>query len=103
MTDDPNRGHSPVMRLQSALENYYEKRFYASADAIISVSDPIIESIRTRHAKLHLDSKTHTLQNGFDDLMMKILLFQKRIKLKRIFSQSPIPGHLWVGGHLNFF
>ena len=67
MTDDPNRGHSPVMRLQSALENYYEKRFYASADAIISVSDPIIESIRTRHAKLHLDSKTHTLQNGFDD------------------------------------
>jgi glycosyltransferase involved in cell wall biosynthesis len=67
MTDDPNRKHSPGMRLQSALETYYEKRFYGSADAIVSVSNPIIESIRTRHAKLHLDSKTHTIQNGFDD------------------------------------
>ena len=67
MTVDPNRKHSPGLRLQSALENYYEKKFYACADAIVSVSDPIIESIRNRHAGLHLDSKTHTITNGFDD------------------------------------
>ena len=79
MTVDPNRRQSPGMRLQSALENYYEKRFYASADAIISVSDPIIDSIRTRHAELHLDSKTHTIQNGFDDEDFTILK-EKKIK-----------------------
>jgi glycosyltransferase involved in cell wall biosynthesis len=49
------------------LENHYEKRFYASADAIISVSEPIIESIRKRHPGLQLDAKTHTITNGFDD------------------------------------
>ena len=42
ITDDPNRKKYPGIPLQSALEKYYEKKFYAKADAIISVSDPII-------------------------------------------------------------
>jgi glycosyltransferase involved in cell wall biosynthesis len=67
MTVDPNRQMSRAIRLQMALENLYEKKFYAAADAIISVSDPIIESIRERHAGLHLDSRTHTISNGFDE------------------------------------
>lgn len=67
MTIDPNRPPSPGTRLQAALEYCYEKKFYASADAIISVSDPIIESIRRRHSRLHLDSRTYTITNGFDE------------------------------------
>ncbi len=67
MTVDPNRQMSVGVRLQMVLENLYEKKFYANADAIISVSDPIIESIRKRHAGLHLDPRTHTISNGFDE------------------------------------
>jgi len=67
MTVDPNRQMSRGIRLQMVLENLYEKKFYANADAIISVSDPIIESIRERHAGLHLESRTHTISNGFDE------------------------------------
>ena len=67
MTDDPNRLMSRAIRLQMVFENLYEKKFYAAADAIISVSDPIIESIRERHAGLQLESKTHTISNGFDE------------------------------------
>ena len=67
MTVDPNRKTTAISILQKALENFYEKKFYAKADAIISVSDPIINSIRTRHRRLDLHSKTHTIYNGFDD------------------------------------
>jgi glycosyltransferase involved in cell wall biosynthesis len=67
MTVDPNRQMSVGVRLQMIMENLYEKKFYAAADAIISVSDPIIESIRERHAYLDLASRTHTISNGFDE------------------------------------
>jgi len=67
MAIDPNRRLSPLVRLQASLEYRYEKKFYGSADAIISVSDPIVHSIRQRHARLHLDAKTHTITNGYDE------------------------------------
>jgi hypothetical protein len=67
MTVEPNMSRSPAMRLQAALENFYEKKFYPNADAIISVSDPIVSSIRTRHCSPNLESKTHTIFNGYDD------------------------------------
>ena len=66
MSIDPNRKKTGLIRLQEKFENHYEKKFYANADAIISVSDPIIKSIRQRHANLRLDAKTHTITNGFD-------------------------------------
>lgn len=84
MAVDPNRRMSPRVRLQAVLEYYYEKKFYSGADAIISVSDPIIKSIRTRHAGLHLDSKTHTITNGFDDEDFDTLKIKK--KLGRFFT-----------------
>jgi glycosyltransferase involved in cell wall biosynthesis len=46
---------------------WYENRFFSSSDAIISVSDPIIESINTRHHAQKLRSKLWTITNGFDD------------------------------------
>jgi len=84
MTVDPNRKNYPGIQLQSALEKHYEKKFYAKADAIISVSDPIIESIQTRHAKLHLDSRTHTISNGFDEDDFNGL--KKKTHLSRLFT-----------------
>ena len=66
MAVDPNKKQTPFKRIQNTLENFHEKKFYRIADAIISVSDPIIRSIRERHADLHLDGKTHTITNGFD-------------------------------------
>ena len=65
--DEPNRNQSAGVRFQAALEQFYEKRFYAAADAIISVSDPIIESIQRRHAALYPENRTYTIPNGFDD------------------------------------
>ena len=67
MTVDPNRQMSMGVRLQMVLEHLYEKKFYANADAIISVSDPIIDSIKQRHAGLHLSPRLHTISNGFDE------------------------------------
>ena len=67
MSVDPNRIPTAGARLQTAIETFYEKKFYANADAIISVSDPIINSIRTRHYCPDLNSKTYTIYNGFDD------------------------------------
>jgi glycosyltransferase involved in cell wall biosynthesis len=66
MYDDPNVERTIGVRIKSAIKYLYEKKFYSSADAIISVSDPIIDSIRRRHKRLNLESKTHTITNGFD-------------------------------------
>jgi glycosyltransferase involved in cell wall biosynthesis len=84
MSVDPNRRMSLRVRLQAALENYYEKKFYCGSDAVISVSDPIINSIRNRHAGLHLDSKTHTITNGYDDEDFNTLKVKN--KLGRLFT-----------------
>ena len=67
MVDDPNLPASLVSQLQAPLRLWYEKKFFSSADAIISVSDPIIESIDSRHGSLKLASKLSTITNGFDD------------------------------------
>lgn len=67
MTDDPNRLPSPYVRFQSRIETFYEKRFYPAADAIVTVSDPIRDSILKRHPALGLEPKIHVITNGFDD------------------------------------
>ena len=66
MYDDPNVERTVGVRVKSLIKYFYEKKYYPSADAIISVSDPIIDSIRRRHKRLILASKTHTITNGFD-------------------------------------
>ncbi len=66
MYDDPNVERTVGVRVKSLIRYFYEKKYYSSADAIISVSDPIIDSIRRRHKRLILASKTHTITNGFD-------------------------------------
>ncbi len=65
--DDPNLERTASVRFKSLIRYFYEKKYYSSADAIISVSDPIIDSIRRRHKSLDLESKTHTITNGFDE------------------------------------
>ena len=67
MFDDPNLPASPVTRIQAPIRLWYEKRFFLSSDAIVSVSDPIIKSISRRHCDLDLNSKLSTITNGFDD------------------------------------
>ena len=84
MTVDPNRKPSAVTGPQRILENFYEKKFYANANAIISVSGPITESIISRHANLHLESRTHTITNGFDD--EDFLGIKKRKNVRRHFT-----------------
>jgi len=66
MYDDPNVERTVGVRVKSLIRYFYEKKYYSSADAIISVSDPIVDSIRRRHKRLNLESKTHTITNGFD-------------------------------------
>jgi len=67
MYDDPNVERTIGVRLKSAIRYLYEKKFYSLSDAIVSVSDPIIDSINQRHKRLNLESKTHTITNGFDE------------------------------------
>jgi len=66
MYDDPNVERTTGVRFKSLIRYFYEKKYYSSADEIISVSDPIVDSIRRRHKRLNLESKTHTITNGFD-------------------------------------
>jgi glycosyltransferase involved in cell wall biosynthesis len=65
--DDPNQSVNLETRIKAPIRLWYEKRFFSSSDAIISVSDPISESINTRHPALNLRSKLWTITNGFDD------------------------------------
>jgi len=64
---DANRPSTLITRFQDPLRCFHEKRFVSSSDAIISVSDPIIDSIRIRHRALELQSKLQTISNGFDE------------------------------------
>ena len=67
MVADPNLPTSFVSRIQEPLRRLYEKSFFSSADAVISVSDPIIESIKSRHGAQNIESKLSIISNGFDD------------------------------------
>jgi len=64
---DPNRPSTLITRVQDPFRYLHEKRFVSSSGAIISVSDPIVDSIRTRHRTLRLQSKLQTISNGFDE------------------------------------
>jgi len=65
--DDPNRLETMIARFQAPIRLWCEKRFFPLSDAIVSVSDPIIESINNRHRTQKLESKSWTITNGFDD------------------------------------
>jgi hypothetical protein len=65
--DDHNLPVNIIERLKAPMRLWYEKNFFSLADAIISVSDPIIESINKRHRALNLKSRLWTITNGFDD------------------------------------
>jgi glycosyltransferase involved in cell wall biosynthesis len=67
MVGDPNLPASLVSRAQAPLRFLYERSFFSSADAIISVSDPIIKSINSRHGTHKLKPKLATISNGFDE------------------------------------
>ena len=67
MVDDPNRPSSRLGRFQLAIEQFYERSFYRSADAIVVVSGPMKESIVTRHAAMAIETKIHVIMNGFDE------------------------------------
>ena len=67
MVDDPNRPSSRLGRFQLAIEQFYERSFYRSADAIVVVSGPMKESIVTRHAAMAIKTKIHVIMNGFDE------------------------------------
>ncbi len=66
MYNDPNQIATIHTRLQSPILYFYEKKFCSFSDGIISVSDPILEAIYKRHSSQNLESKLHTITNGFD-------------------------------------
>lgn len=68
MVDDPNpNARNLANRIQKSVENFHEGRFYAQADAIVTVSPPIADSLQQRHPGLDLSGKTHVITNGFDE------------------------------------
>ena len=67
MVNDPNRLSSRLSRFQLSIEQFYERSFYRSADAIVVVSGPMKESIVTRHAAMAIETKIHVIMNGFDE------------------------------------
>lgn len=67
MANDPSRSSNIYTCFQSFIEMQYEKLFYKSADAIITVSAPIKDSILSRHKTMGLESKIHVITNGFDE------------------------------------
>jgi hypothetical protein len=84
MYDEPNRDFNKIRdRIQANIERIYEKSFYRNADAIISVSQPILDSIGIRHGALDLKTKSHLITNGFDeqDYAGANSCFQKKDKL----------------------
>ncbi|BBO73282.1 glycosyl transferase family 1 [Desulfosarcina widdelii] len=67
MFDNPDRDFKRIsIKMQAKIEKYYEKKFLKKADAIISVSQPILESISKRYLPLNCISKSHLITNGFD-------------------------------------
>jgi len=68
MLDNPNKSLSGLPKLLNHLiEYYYEKKYYASASAITTVSQPILDSMILRHRGISLARKTHIITNGFDE------------------------------------
>lgn len=67
LANDPNRRSNLYVGFQSKIETHYEKRFYSAADAVVTVSDPIRDSILRRHPSMRLGSKIRVISNGFDE------------------------------------
>ena len=67
IVDDPNRPSSLITRSQDPFRCLHERRFVSFSNAIVTVSDPISDAIRARHGSLKLQSKIHTISNGFDE------------------------------------
>jgi glycosyltransferase involved in cell wall biosynthesis len=67
MTADPNRPMGRFGCFQRAIEHYYERSFYRSADAVVVVSEPMKESIATRRLDMDIEKKIHVITNGFDE------------------------------------
>ncbi|MFZ5573406.1 MAG: glycosyltransferase family 4 protein [Thermodesulfobacteriota bacterium] len=68
MKVNPHRDLSKISgRLEAFMEGFYEKKFYRQADAVISVSQPILDSICKRQPFHGCGGKTHLITNGFDD------------------------------------
>ena len=67
MVDEPNRDASKLPgRIQAQIEKSYEARFYQKSDAIISVSQPILDSLVKQNPAIDLKPKIHLIPNGFD-------------------------------------
>jgi len=67
MVDDPNKSLSGLSKeLNFRIETFYEKKFYASSTAITTVSQPIIDTMKSRHKDILLEKKAHIITNGFD-------------------------------------
>jgi glycosyltransferase involved in cell wall biosynthesis len=65
--DEPNRDYSRFINsIQTPIKWFYEKKFYRHADAIVSVSQPILDSICIRHSSIDCKKKTHLITNGYD-------------------------------------
>jgi glycosyltransferase involved in cell wall biosynthesis len=68
MYDPPNRDLSkPVMRMNAWIEFLYERYFCKNANTIITVSQPILNSMLVRHKKISLKAKSFIVPNGFDE------------------------------------
>jgi len=67
MFDEPNiDSWNMAMLIQSYIEWFYEKKFYRFADKIVSVSQPILDSLLARHRFLNT-RKLSLIPNGFDE------------------------------------
>ena len=68
MYNSPNRDFSKKTAwFEAFMEGFYEKQFYREADAIISVSQPILNSICERYSHSGFENKMNLITNGFDD------------------------------------
>jgi len=68
MFDDPNKSLSGISKQVNQLIEYgYEKKYYASASAITTVSRPILDSMILRHKRSSIADKTTIITNGFDE------------------------------------
>ena len=88
MYDDPNVERTIGVRFKSAIRYLYEKKFYFLSDAIISVSDPITDSICRRHKRLNLESKTHTITNGFDEEDFKNIQLDNKYRKSMVITYT---------------
>lgn len=74
MFDDPNKSLSGLSKqLNHLIEFYYEKKFYGASTAITTVSQPILDSMKSRHENIQFDQKAHIITNGFDTSDFEVL------------------------------